>query len=316
MWTSAPPSSSARHFFAGRGLHERRAAQKDRAGALDDDRFVRHRRHVGAAGGARAHDDRDLRDPLGRHARLVEEDAAEVLAVGKDLGLQRQKGAAGIDEVDARQAVLERDLLRAQVLLDGDREVRAAFDRGVVGDDQHFAARDAADAGDEAGGRRLVVVHVERGERRQLEKRRAASRAAARSARAPAACPARGGARGTSGRRLRARGRAASRSSATSCCIRSRLLVKIGSEGSIVRLENDHYQPQQSVLKPQAGQRQTACMRYISAPHRSQSILSGSDRDSRGDGRGRSRIGDDECGASASRDRTCGHELSHPSPLN
>jgi hypothetical protein len=29
------------------------------------------------------------------------------------------------------------------------------------------------------------------------------------------------------------------------------------------------YQPQQSVLKRQAGQRQTACMRYISAPHRS-----------------------------------------------
>ena len=34
------------------------------------------------------------------------------------------------------------------------------------------------------------------------------------------------------------------------------------------------YQPQQSVLKPQAEQRQTACMRYISAPQRSQSILS------------------------------------------
>jgi len=34
------------------------------------------------------------------------------------------------------------------------------------------------------------------------------------------------------------------------------------------------HQPQQSVLKPQAGQRQTACMRNISAPHRSHSILS------------------------------------------
>ena len=34
------------------------------------------------------------------------------------------------------------------------------------------------------------------------------------------------------------------------------------------------YHPQQSVLKPQAGQRQTACMRYISAPQRSQGILS------------------------------------------
>jgi hypothetical protein len=32
------------------------------------------------------------------------------------------------------------------------------------------------------------------------------------------------------------------------------------------------YHPQQSVLNPQDGQRQTACMRYISAPHRSQTV--------------------------------------------
>ena len=41
-----------RHVLAGRGLHQRRAAEEDRAGALDDDRLVAHRRHVGAAGGA------------------------------------------------------------------------------------------------------------------------------------------------------------------------------------------------------------------------------------------------------------------------
>jgi hypothetical protein len=35
-----------------------------------------------------------------------------------------------------------------------------------------------------------------------------------------------------------------------------------------------HYHPQQSVLKPQAEQRHTACIRYISALHRSQSIFS------------------------------------------
>jgi hypothetical protein len=42
-----------------------------------------------------------------------------------------------------------------------------------------------------------------------------------------------------------------------------------------VRLELLHYQPQQSVLKPQSGQRHTACMRYISAcPQRSQIMRS------------------------------------------
>ena len=95
-----------RDLFARRRLHQRRTAEKDRARALDDDRFVRHRRHVGAAGRARAHHDGDLRNPLGRHARLVEEDAAEVLAIGEDLGLQRQERAAGVDQVDARQPVL------------------------------------------------------------------------------------------------------------------------------------------------------------------------------------------------------------------
>ncbi len=70
-----------------------------------------------------------------RHRRLVEEDPAEVLAVGEDLVLQRQERAAGVDEVDARQPVLQRDLLRAQVLLDRHRVVGAALDGGVVGDD-------------------------------------------------------------------------------------------------------------------------------------------------------------------------------------
>ena len=58
------------------------------------------------------------------------------------------------------------------MLLDRDRIVGAALDRRVVGDDQHLAPRDAADAGDDAGRRRVVVVHVPRGERRELEKRR------------------------------------------------------------------------------------------------------------------------------------------------
>ena len=55
-------------------------------------------------------------------------------------------------------------------------------------------------------------------------------------------------------------------------------LVAIGLKRRIsgidVRFEREHHHPQQSVLKPQAGQRQTACMRYIGAPHRSQSIAS------------------------------------------
>ena len=134
--------------------------------------------------------DGDLRDALRRHARLIEEDAAEVLAIGKHLGLQRQERAAGIDEVDARQPVLQRDLLGAQVLLHRHRKVGAAFDGGVVGDDHHLAARHPADAGHDAGARRLVVVHV--GRRRaaeQLEEGRAGIEQAVDALAHRAACP-------------------------------------------------------------------------------------------------------------------------------
>ena len=90
--------------------------------------------------------------PSDGERRLVVEDAAEMLAVGEDLGLVRQVGAAGIDEIDAGQPVLARDLLRAQVLLHRHRVVGAALDGRVVADDHRLAARDAPDAGDDPGG--------------------------------------------------------------------------------------------------------------------------------------------------------------------
>ena len=157
------------HVLPGRRLHERWAADEDRAGPLHDHRLVAHRGHVRAARGAGAHHDRDLRDPGRRHARLVVEDAAEVLPVGEDLVLERQVRAARIDQVDARQTVLRRHLLGAQVLLDREREVRAALHRRVVGDDHALAALDDADPGHDPCARRLALVQVPRGERAQLE---------------------------------------------------------------------------------------------------------------------------------------------------
>jgi hypothetical protein len=95
-----------RHLLAGRGLHQRRAGEEDRALVAHDDRDVGHRRHVGAARRAGAHDDGDLGDAGGAHVGLVVEDAAEMVAVGKDLVLVRQVRAAAVDEIDAGQPVL------------------------------------------------------------------------------------------------------------------------------------------------------------------------------------------------------------------
>ncbi len=161
------------HLLAGRRLHQRRPAEKNGALAAHDDRLVRHRRHIGSARGAGPHHGRDLRDTLGRHPRLVEKDAAEMLAVGKHLVLVRQVGAAGIDEIDARQPACARDLLRAQMLLHRHREIRAALHRRVVGDDDAFPPPDAADAGDDPGRRHLAAIHSVRCKLRKLEERRA-----------------------------------------------------------------------------------------------------------------------------------------------
>ena len=159
--------------LADRGLHERRSAEEDRALVAHDHRLVAHRRHVGAAGGARAEHRGDLRDALGRHPRLVEEDAPEVVAIGEDLVLHRQERAAGVDEVDAGKPVLERDLLRAQVLLHRERVVRAALDGRVVADDHHLAAVHQPDARDHPGAGRVAAVHALGGERRDLDERAA-----------------------------------------------------------------------------------------------------------------------------------------------
>ena len=95
-----------------------------------------------------------------------------MLAVGEHLRLQRQERAARVDEIEARQVVLLRDLLRAQMLLHRQREVRAALHRRVVRDDHALAALDDADPGHDPGARRLPVVDLPRGERVQLQERR------------------------------------------------------------------------------------------------------------------------------------------------
>ena len=162
-----------RNHLAGRRLHQRRPAEKDGALIAHDNGLIRHRRHIGAARGAGAHDHRDLGDAGCRQRRLIVKDAAEMLAIGKHLGPMRQVGAAGIDQIDARKPIFARDFLRAHVLLHRHRIVSAALDRRIVADDHALAPGDAADAGDDAGAVNGLVVHIIGGKRRQFQERRA-----------------------------------------------------------------------------------------------------------------------------------------------
>src|SRR6185295_11228780 len=104
--------------------------------------------------------------------RLVVEDPAEVIAVGKYLGLIWKIGAAGIDEIDAGQPVLTGDLLGAQVFLDSDGIISAAFDRRVVAHDHARSPLHPANAGDQARAVDAIVIHAEGSKRRKLQKRR------------------------------------------------------------------------------------------------------------------------------------------------
>ena len=157
--------------LAGGGPDQRRSAEKDGALLADDDGLVRHGRNIGAARGAGSHHHGDLGDAVGRHRRLVVENAAEMVAIGKHLVLAGKVGAAGIDQIQAGQTILRRDLLRPEMLLDRHRVIGAALDGGVVGDDHAFPAGDPTDAGDQPGGRHLVVVQPVRRELADLQER-------------------------------------------------------------------------------------------------------------------------------------------------
>ena len=81
-----------------------------------------------------------------------------MIAVGKDFGLMGQIGAAAVHQIEAGQAVLLGDFLGPQMLLHRQGKIGAAFHRGVIGDDHHLAAHHPADAGDQPGAGRFVVV--------------------------------------------------------------------------------------------------------------------------------------------------------------
>ncbi|MNQ89209.1 hypothetical protein D3C85_1045090 [compost metagenome] len=162
----------ADHFTSG-GLHQRRAGEEDGGLVAHHDGLVGHGRHIGAAGGAGAHHHGDLRDALGAHVGLVEEDPPEVLAVREHFVLARQVGAAGIHQVDAGQAILAGDGLGAQVLLHRQRVVGTTFHRGVVGHDHAFHAFHATDACDHAGGGYVFAIHLMGGQLADFEKGRA-----------------------------------------------------------------------------------------------------------------------------------------------
>ena len=113
--------------------------------------------------------------PMRAHYGVVAEDAAEIVGVGEDVFLEREKNAGGIDEINGGDVIFDGDVLRADDFFRGHREKRAGFYGGVVGDEHEHAAADACEAGDRAcrGCAAPFFVHFVRGVGAELKEMRA-----------------------------------------------------------------------------------------------------------------------------------------------
>ena len=139
-------------------LYKRRTRQENRALIADDHTFVGHRRDICTTSGAASHDTGNLRDALGAHICLIEEDTPEMVAVGEDFVLMRQVRAAAVDQIYAGQAVSFRYFLCAQMLFDGHRVVSAALYRRIIAHNHTLTTGNPSNSADQTCPGNLIVI--------------------------------------------------------------------------------------------------------------------------------------------------------------
>jgi len=94
-----------------------------------------------------------------------------VVAVGKDLILLRQVGAATVHQINAGEVVFLGNLLGAQVFFHRHREIGAALHGGIVADHHDLLTVDTPDACDHACRRSCAIIHAMGRRRADLKKR-------------------------------------------------------------------------------------------------------------------------------------------------
>jgi len=136
---------------------------------------ITHDGKVGATGNAHTHDGGDLRNAHGGHDCVVAKDTTEVVSIGENVLLERQKNAGRIDQINRGNAVFDRHILRANDFFRGHGEERAGFHRSVVGDQHNHSTTDSRESSNRSSGRSATpfFVHFESGECTQFEKVRA-----------------------------------------------------------------------------------------------------------------------------------------------
>jgi hypothetical protein len=116
-----------------------------------------------------------LRNTHRAHYRVVAENAAEIVRIGEDVFLQRQKNAGRIDQINCGNVIFDGDILRADDFLCRHREKRAGFHGRVIGDEHKSPSADFCESGDRScrGRAAPLLVHFVSGENAQLKKLRA-----------------------------------------------------------------------------------------------------------------------------------------------
>ncbi len=107
-----------------------------------------------------AHDGRDLRDAHRGHDCVIAKHASEIVGVGEDIFLQRQEHAGRIDQINRRNVILDRNVLRADDLLRRHGKERPGFDRGVIHDQHEQSSVYASQSRDHTRRRRAAPLFV------------------------------------------------------------------------------------------------------------------------------------------------------------
>ena len=141
--------------FTGRRLEQRRAREEGARAVAHHHDEIGHAGHVGPAGGGAAMHDRQHGNARGRQPRetgVMRTAENEVLDA-----IAQQVGARGLDQVQERQAVLERQLLRPLEFFQPHGLQCAGLDAGIVDHDHAARTADLADAGEQSAARRRFL---------------------------------------------------------------------------------------------------------------------------------------------------------------
>ena len=136
--------------------------------------MIAHDGQIGSSRDAHSHDGRHLRNAHRAHHGVIAEDPAKIVRVREYVLLKRQKNARGIHEINCWNAILDRDVLRANHFFRGHREESAGLHCRVVGDDHEQPPAHLRQARDRAGRgcAAPLLVHAERGVEAQFKERR------------------------------------------------------------------------------------------------------------------------------------------------